>query len=237
MNKAGVWAFALGLSSGVAYGQQGGTAEMPRVVLTLPRDVAPEKVMIRYMLRGEFGGYSTFVQTTAKEWNYEIAAGVDGKAATEIKIVAYMPGCEFETFDEKLAQGEIAEALECRPVRMTPLRGQIAADGISEQGSRSVQVVYVAPWVNRFFGIYDGMLMMIPLGDVKVDPLGAFEIMVPSYTGMAGEGSAALEFFFSQGKISGKPGALDVIAESAVGNSLTVSSDYPEVVQLVAVTQ
>jgi hypothetical protein len=148
-----------------------------------------------------------------------------------------MPGCEFETFDEKLTQGDIAETLECRPVRMTPLRGQIAVDGISDQGPRTVRLTYVALWANRYFGIADGMVMMIPLGVAEVDASGAFEIGVPSFTGMAGEGSAGLEFSLSQGKVMERPLLLDVIDKSGVGNNLPASSDYPEVVRLIVVTQ
>jgi len=237
MNKAVMWMVGLGMAAGAAYGQQSGAGEMPRVVLTVPGDVAPEKVAIRHFLTGEFGGYGSFVPTTADERRYEIVAGVDGRAATEIKIVAFMPGCEFETFDEKLTQGEVAETLECRPVRMTPLRGQIADAGIWDQVRRSVRVVYVAGWANRFFGIYDGMVMMIPLGVTEVDASGAFEIMVPSFTGKAGEGSADLEFFLDMGKSSGRGTRLEVAGKSGMGSCLTVSADYPEAVRLVVVSQ
>lgn len=235
MNRLVVWVFAFGLASAVPYGQQNEAGQMPRLTLTLPADVAPEKTMIRYMLSGEFGGHSSFVRTTGNDWKYEIAAGVDGKAAEEIKIVAYMPGCEFETFDEKLPQGEVGETLQCRPVRMTPLRGQIA--GISEDRPRVVGVTYVASWANLFFGIYDGMVMTIPLGSVEPDASGAFEIMVPSFTGKAGDGSAQLMFHWSRGKVISQPGVLEVVEKTGIGGSLTARADYPEVVQLVVVTQ
>lgn len=135
MNQAVVFVFAVGVSAGVARGQQIEAGEMPRVVFTLPADVAPQKVEIRYFMRGEFGGYGSFVTTAAKRWNYEIAAGVDGKAAEEIKIVAYMPGCEFEVFDKKVSQPEMEENLQCRPVRMTPMRG--ADCGFRDFGSEA----------------------------------------------------------------------------------------------------
>lgn len=79
--------------------------------------------------------------------------------------------------------------------------------------------------------------MTIPLGVVEVDSSGAFEIMVPSFTGKAGDGAAQLEFYLDLGKVVEKPAALRVVGKSGTEDWLKVSADYPDVVELVAEIQ
>lgn len=48
---------------------------------------------------GSFGGYGNYVKAGEARSTYEIDASVDGKPATSIKLIAYLPGCEIVTLD------------------------------------------------------------------------------------------------------------------------------------------
>ncbi|MGA9669414.1 MAG: hypothetical protein WBQ94_09410, partial [Terracidiphilus sp.] len=71
-----------------AFGQGGPAPSTPIVVLFLPAEIPSEAVQIHYFMTGAFGGYGSFVRTKDKQQRYEIAADVDGKAATSFKVVA-----------------------------------------------------------------------------------------------------------------------------------------------------
>jgi len=231
MNKGVVWVFALGLASGVAYGQGPRPVAGVRMVVRVPGNVAPETAEIRYFLIGEFGGYGSFMRMTADAWSYEIPTVVDGKQAAEVKVVAYMPGCEFEVLDWKVEQAGTEKALTCRPVVMTRLRGRISPAEMTR--GTVVQVYYMANWANRFMGIFDGPVMTVPLGTAELDATGAFEMSVPAFKGKDGNGDGQLEFYLNDGKDEKQAAELTVTGGGGA-NFLSAKSEYAEEVELVA---
>ena len=64
------------------------------VSVLLPANIPWEAVQISYFLVGPFGGQGG--QTEQREGlnSYEIPAIVEGKAATEIRMIVYAPRCE-----------------------------------------------------------------------------------------------------------------------------------------------
>lgn len=232
MNKLGVWVFALSAAVGAAYGQQNEPSQMPLMELKLPADVAPETAQIRYFLIGEFGGYGSFVRTDAHEWRYEIKASFDGKQAEEVKVVAYMPGCEFELVDWKVQQAGTEKTLTRRPVTMTRLRGRISP--VEMTRGTVVQVNYMADWTNLFMGIMDGPVMTVPLGTAEVDTTGEFEISVPAFTVKDGNGDGQLGFYLNDGKNEHRMADLTVKSEGGGANYLRARAEYSEEVELVA---
>ena len=231
MNRFGVWMAALGLAGGVAYGQGTRPVAGVRMVVRVPGDVAPEMAEIRYFLIGEFGGYGSFMRMTADAWSYEIPTVVDGKEAAEVKVVVYMPGCEFEVLDWKVEQAGTEKVLCCSPVAMTRLRGRIAP--AERTRGTVVQVSYTADWANRFMGIFDGPVMTVPLGTAEVDATGAFEMSVPAFKGKDGNGDGHLEFYLNDGKDEKQVAELTVKGGGGA-KFLTAKSEYAEEVEMVA---
>jgi hypothetical protein len=85
-------------------GQTPKTAFLPSVSISLPPDILSETVQISYFLVGPFGGYGGYAAQRTGVHSYEIPTMVDGKAATEIRIIVYAPGCEIHQFVISLAE-------------------------------------------------------------------------------------------------------------------------------------
>lgn len=77
---------------------------LPSVSISLPPDVFSETVQISYFLIGPFGGYGAYVTQRAGVHSYEIPTMVEGKVATEIRMIVYAPGCEVQQFVLPLAE-------------------------------------------------------------------------------------------------------------------------------------
>ena len=65
----------------------------------MPTGTTSEAVQINYFMGGPFGGYGGYVKSEKNRLRYVIDAAVEGRAATEIKVIAYLPGCEIVTLD------------------------------------------------------------------------------------------------------------------------------------------
>src|SRR5580692_18265 len=72
--------------------------EFPFVSIVLPQDVPSDTVQISYYLVGPFGGHGGYAAQQFGVNSYQIPTVVDGKTATEIRAIAYAPGCEFQEF-------------------------------------------------------------------------------------------------------------------------------------------
>ena len=62
---------------------------LPSVSISLPPDVPSETVQISYFLIGPFGGYGGYAAQRTGVHSYEIPTIVEGKAATEIRMIVY----------------------------------------------------------------------------------------------------------------------------------------------------
>ena len=78
---------------------------LPSVSISLPPDVLSETVQISYFLVGPFGGYGGYVAQRTGVDSYEIPTMVEGKAATEIRMIVYASACEIQQFVLPLAHG------------------------------------------------------------------------------------------------------------------------------------
>jgi hypothetical protein len=98
----------------------------PSVAVLLPSDIPSETVQIVYHLVGPFGGRGGYNKQEAGLHSYEIASSVEGKAATEIRMIVYAPGCEIQTFVVPLAEdSRVRQRFECHRVPTVTLSGQI----------------------------------------------------------------------------------------------------------------
>src|SRR5947209_11896073 len=71
----------------------------PKVSINLPADIRSENVRINYFMVGPFGGYGGVLKQTPNLHAYQMNASVSGQSAKEIKLIAYVPGCQITTFD------------------------------------------------------------------------------------------------------------------------------------------
>src|SRR5882762_10417512 len=60
---------------------------LPSVSISLPPDILSETVQISYFLVGPFGGYGGYAAQRTGVHSYEIPTMLDGKAATEIRMI------------------------------------------------------------------------------------------------------------------------------------------------------
>jgi len=152
--------------------------DRPRVSLALPPETASETVQINYYLIGPFGGYGDFVRPKKQRASYDIEPFVKDRAAENVKIIAYLPGCEITTFDFVFSGTTIERHIDCSPLGSVQLRGQVSAS-MTQDEDGEIEANYLAMWAHRFFGISDGFVTTIRLGAVRVDQYGYFEITIP----------------------------------------------------------
>jgi hypothetical protein len=132
--------------------------DFPSVSVLLPANIPSETVQISYFLIGPFGGYGGYTKQRLGLQSYEISALVEGKAASEIRMIVYASGCEIKTFVLPLAgDSRLTEEFECQRAATVQLSGQIVATELVRQNDGELVVDYMALG-HGFFGIADGMV-------------------------------------------------------------------------------
>src|SRR4051812_12834601 len=66
------------------------------VSIVVPPSIPSETLQMFYFLSGPFGGDGGYIQPQSNLRSYEIVTSRFGKAATDIKILAYAPGCKIQ---------------------------------------------------------------------------------------------------------------------------------------------
>jgi hypothetical protein len=174
--------------------------DRPKVLLTLPSGTASETVQIDYFLTGPFGGYGGFVRAERKKASYDIEPFVDGRPAENIKIIAYLPGCEIATLDFTFSGTPVERWLDCYPLASVSFRGQLSPASTTRAQSREIEVNYLAMWSHRFFGIADGPVTTIRLGTVRPERDGKFEIALPDFYKQSSLRDGAIQFILRDPK-------------------------------------
>jgi len=152
----------------------------PSVSVSLPPNIPSETVQIAYHLVGPFGGHGGYTEQRPGLHSYEIAALVEGKAATEIRMIVYASGCEIQTFIVPLADdSKVKQEFECQPVPSVMLSGQIVPNELVRNKNAELIIIYVAHWSHKFFGIVDGAVADFRLATVSPDANGMFHVDLP----------------------------------------------------------
>ena len=160
------------------------------VSISLPSNIPSETVQISYFLVGPFGGYGAHTEKRAGLHSYEIPASVEGKAATEIKIIAYASGCEIQTFVLSLGRDSRIKKFECQRVSTVKLSGLIVPPKLVRDNNAELIVTYMAYWAHAFFGIADGMVTEFRLATVSPDANGTFQVELPYFSADAAASSS-----------------------------------------------
>jgi hypothetical protein len=218
------------VTGSMAAGQNSALCQTPSITLRVPPGIPSESVQINYFLTGDFGGYGDFIKAEKDKSAYVFVAGVEGKPAASVKIIAYLPGCEIITLAFGIEGTALSRDLACKPLRSVQVRGQISPASILENKPAEIQVAYLAFWDHKFFGIADGIVTRIHIATVIPDQTGRFEVDVPDlHAQNLGEG----EFQFTLRAVN----SWNLIAslessEDAFG--LPVLSSYPQLVTFIA---
>jgi hypothetical protein len=94
---------------------------------------------------GPFGGYGGRTEQRAGLHSYGISALVEGKAATEIRMIVYVSGCEIKTSISPLREDSRDEQeFECQRVASVKLSGQIVPTELATQNNTELVIKYMA---------------------------------------------------------------------------------------------
>jgi hypothetical protein len=156
----------------------------PSVNVLLPPSIPSENIRVAYNLVGPFGAYGAYTDLESGLHSYEIGASVNGKAATEARVIMYAPGCDIQTFAIPLqADSTVTEDFECEHVPTVSLSGQVVpSELLRNKGNTELVVDYMAPWGDKFFNIYDGMVPDFKVAAARLDADGRFQVKLPYFT-------------------------------------------------------
>ena len=157
---------------------------LPSVSVSLPPDMLSETVQISYFLVGPFGGSGGYAAQRTGVHSYEIPTMLDGKAATEIRMIVYASGCEIQQFVIPLAEhSRVSQEFPCQPVETVKLSGHIVPDTLVRNSTNAELVVtYMAYWAHGFYGIADGFVTGFHLATISPAANGMFQVDLPYFS-------------------------------------------------------
>lgn len=189
------WVSALFLGMAGLLPQLGQTPKtatfLPSVSVLLPPDVSSETVQISYFLVGPFGGYGAYLTQQTGVNSYEIPTIVEGKVATEVRMIIYAPGCEIQKLTIALAKtSSVSQKFLCQRVKTIKLAGQIVSNELLTNNHSELSVTYMAYWAHGFYGIKDGFVTQFHVASISLDTNGMFRLDLPYFSEDAGAPSS-----------------------------------------------
>jgi hypothetical protein len=114
---------------------------------------------------------------------YPINTTIDGKAASGIQLVVWVPGCETRTYSLNLEVASFRHRFtyECATLPLVTLTGQIRPFGPIAGKPMELAIFFRASGECEFFGWFDCMVPQILVGTVTPDADGAFRARVPDF--------------------------------------------------------
>ena len=156
---------------------------LPSVSISFPQDILSETVQVSYFLVGPFGGHGGYTTDRTGVHSYEIPTLVEGKTATEIRMIVYAPGCEIQQFVIPLAEdSRVSQEFPCQPVETVKLSGHIVPDALVRDTNAELVVTYMAYWAHTFYGIADGFVTGFRIATVSPDAKGMFQVDLPYFS-------------------------------------------------------
>jgi hypothetical protein len=225
MKRIVVVALLFVCSMPIAIAQRGTSSEGPLISLYLPPGFPSEQVQVQYFMSGPFGGYGSFVPPEPDHQVIDFVAAVNGKPADDIKIIAYLPGCDLVVLDFPLAGTGMWRKLDCKPLSTITLHGRIPP----AYANRKIEVAiyYQADWALDFFGIRDGMVSSFLLSRAVPNGNGEFSVAVPDfYKQNLGLSSYVFSFRCGDCKDIAAPEDTD-----RMRRELPVAASYPPIIE------
>jgi TonB family protein len=212
------------------------TEALPSVSISLPPNVPSEKVQISYFLIGPFGGYGTYAPQRAGVHSYEIPTTVGNKAATEVRVIIYAPGCEIQTFVIPLLEdARVRQEFPCQPLATVHLSGQIEPNELVHDTNAELVVTYMAYWAHKFYRMTDGIVTEFPVATVSLDANGMFQVELPYFgvdaAASSSQGRASFRLMLRDSKTWNQIASNlepDMPELVDAGHNLQIWSHYPE---------
>ncbi len=205
---------------------------VPIVTLQLPVGMPSEAVQIKYHLVGPFGGLGQFVKPEENRTAYVIFRPEGKASTTNIKIIAYLPGCEVVTMDLAVGSEPLQRPIPCKPLPWVALHGQVLPLSITQDQPVQVEVSYLALWGNPFFGIMDGFIQTFRLGSVRPGKEGKFELKIPDFYKQSALGDGELGFILRNPTTGNIVAMLEPEELSPRSPWLKIQSVYPSLLRL-----
>jgi hypothetical protein len=208
----------------------------PSVSVLLPPNIPSETVQISYFLIGPFGGYGSYTKPGPGLQAYDIPASVEGKPASEIRMIVYAAGCEIKTFVLPLTEASrVEQEFECQRASTVKLSGQIVPVELARRDNAELVVDYMAYWAHGFFGIADGIVTEFRLATVSPDSNGVFQVQLPYFSSDVAASSpkerASFRLMLRDSK-TWNPLASELESELSdlqlKGRGLSIRSHYPD---------
>jgi hypothetical protein len=146
---------------------------------------------VRYFLSGAFGGFGGSVRETDEDGVYQIPLFVDPQTeragekwtpAEFLNAILYAAGCQFKLLSVDLKATEIRTAtFACTPLPRLTLNGRILPP-VPDPGGANVEILYMASWDHRFFGILDGFVQQFSVGNTRLAADGRFQVEIPDFS-------------------------------------------------------
>ncbi len=168
--------------------QSSAPGSLPRIRLNVPQEIPAESIVIEYFLEGPFGGYGQVIRPKTGQRAFDIAAGVDTQPAVNVKVIAYLPACQYVRLDLPIEDRTTTKDLRCSPLGTRRLRGKILGPIID--GPLAIDVTYDPLWSHGFFGIADGMTATVHVARVTI-ARGEFTVDLPD---LVSEGVGFFDF-------------------------------------------
>lgn len=171
------------------------TADSP--VLRFPPAIRSGDCQISTFITGSFGGYGSFAMAV-NDRDQAIAATVGSARARSLKAIVYCRESALVLIDvPALGPDRVVLPVRLSPLGSVPLRGAVMLPPNTEPVSVAVRATYRLDWGHAFFGITDGMVPQVGLGQQRLDPGGTFEFAVPDFAN-----DPSIAQFQSRGSIS-----------------------------------
>jgi hypothetical protein len=202
-------------------------------VFTVPQNIRPDSVQIHYVAIRSGNGYADILREPARQSLYELH-----EPAEKLKVVAYLPGCEFDTF--VLSAGNpTTQPLLCQPLSSVQLIGHISNPDLLIGKSVVVEVSYLAHWAQSFLGCADTMCTTFHLPPSPAQSNNTFTLSLPNFAddrlskrwGQRGEWLFLIRDLRT-GSVLARLRPADFVDK---GGGITARPSYPDVVKFTAV--
>jgi hypothetical protein len=188
------------------------------------------------MRYGPFGGNGGYIKATPNVASYEIEAGVNGSAATEVRIILYAEGCQTQKLDVIVPKSVEEREFVCEPLPTLAFRGAVSQFTRFEGKDVQIEFDYLASWACEFFGLVDCLVPTFLVATVTPERGGSFSVVLPDlYRDRNEEGASALwKGEFSVVVRERRTGNILVLLRPQwplSGDFLRVAESYPPVLQ------
>ena len=177
-----------------------------------------------------------FIRATPNVTSHEIEAGVDGTAASEVRIVLYAESCKTQKFAVLVSKSVEEHTFVCEPLPTLALRGEVSQFSRLEGKDIQIEFDHLALWACEFFRLADCMVPTFVVAAAVPQSNGSFTVALPDLHRDANEQATSSRYKgeFCIGVRERRNGNILAFLrprEPLSRDSLKVEDSYPPVLQ------